>query len=484
MPEYLNSRFMTDDFLLESESARTLYRAYAESAPLYDFHSHLSPRDIAEDARFANLAQVWLAHDHYAWRAMRANGIDERWITGDAPDREKFLKWAETIPRLLGSPLYHWVHLELKLFFGIEDRLLNPDTAESIWEECGERLGEAGYSCRGLLEKRNARLVCTTDDPCDSLEYHRSLAGQSGCSIRVLPTFRPDRGLALDSPQRFNERVDRLASVARIDIRDFDSYLAALRKRHDYFHESGCRAADHGLDRVYAEEFSRSEIHRAFDAIRSGKELSPLAAAQLKSALIDELAGMHSEKGWVQQFHIGPIRNTNSRLFNLLGADAGCDSIGNSIDALALAKFLDRLDRNDCLAKTILYNNNPRDNEMIVSMTGNFQRSIPGKIQFGPAWWFLDQKHGIESHLEALSSIGLLGRFVGMTTDSRSFLSLSRHDYFRRVLCNRLGGDMERGLLPRDFDLVGNLVRDVCYRNAVEYFGFESVEKGSQIGNI
>jgi glucuronate isomerase len=385
------------------------------------------------------LAQVWLAHDHYAWRAMRTNGIDERWITGDAPDREKFLKWAETIPRLLGSPLYHWVHLELKWFFGIEDRLLNPDTAESIWEECGERLGEAGYSCRGLMEKRNARLVCTTDDPCDSLEYHRALAGQSGFSIRVLPTFRPDRGLALDSPRRFNEWVDRSASVARVDIRDFDSYLLALRKRHDYFHASGCRVADHGLDRVYAEDFTVSEIHRAFDTIRSGKELNPLAAAQLKSALINELAGMHHEKRWVQQFHIGPIRNTNSRLFNLLGADAGCDSIGNSIDALALAKFLDRLDRNDRLAKTILYNNNPRDNEVIASMTGNFQRSIPGKIQFGPPGGSSIRNMGSRTTWKRFPASVFWGD-CGMTTDSRSFLSLSRHDYFRRVLCNRLGG--------------------------------------------
>ena len=477
------SAFITDDFLLENEAARTLYHTYGEALPILDFHSHLDPEWIASDARFDNLAQLWLAGDHYAWRAMRASGIDERYISGDAPDWEKFQKWAETVPQTLGNPLYHWVHMALQKPFGIRDRLFGPKTAEAIWEHCRARLQEEDFSCRGILRQMNVALVCTTDDPCDCLEHHRKIAEDATCDIQVLPTFRPDRALAVKDPARFNSWVDQLAAAADVDIKEYSSYLDALRKRHGFFHDAGCRISDHGLESVPAEDSSEAGVRSAFDRLRSGEALSGKAAAELQSAVLHELAVMNLEKGWVQQFHIGALRNTNTRLLSLLGADAGCDSIGDSNYGRSLAKFLDRLDQKDRLAKTILYNLNPRDNEMIVSLAGSFQDgSVPGKIQVGSAWWFLDQKDGIERQLSALSHMGLLSRFVGMVSDSRSFLSFNRHEYFRRVLCNFLGRDIERGLLPRDFRGIGSLIKDICYRNAAEYFGFERLRPGDKGG--
>lgn len=465
---------ITEDFLLGGEAARRLYHSYAAALPVVDFHSHLPAGRMADDARFDNLTQLWLVEDHYAWRAMRANGVDERYITGDASDWEKFVAWAGTVPKLLGNPLYHWVHMELKRPLGIGDRLLGPGTAAGIWEECGARLREEAFSCRGLLRQMNVALVCTTDDPCDSLEPHRRLAADATFPVQVLPTFRPDRGMNGDAPARFNAWVDRLAAASDVDIGDLDAYREALRKRHDAFHAAGCRVSDHGLERVCAEDYTEGEIRSAFERLRSGQALTAEAAAKFQSAMLHEFALMNWEKGWAQQFHIGPIRNTNTRLLRQLGPDVGCDSIGDANYGAALAKVLDRLDQQGRLAKTILYNVNPRDNELIASMAGNFQDGrVPGKIQFGSAWWFMDHQDGIERQLRALSSIGLVSRFVGMVTDSRSFVSHSRHEYFRRVLCNWLGGEMEKGLLPRDFELIGGLVQDVCYRNALEYFGFE-----------
>ncbi len=376
--------FVTDDFLLGCEAARVLYHNYAEGLPIVDFHSHLPPAHIAQDHQFDNLAQLWLVDDHYAWRAMRANGVDERYITGEASDWEKFLKWAETVPKTLGNPLYHWVHMELKHPFDIGDRLFGPDTAEGIWKECGARLAQEEFSCRGILRKMKVALVCTTDDPCDSLEHHQSIAADARFEIQVLPTFRPDRGWTIDSPARFNEWVDRLAQRSNVEISDFNSYLEALRKRHDAFHAAGCRASDHGMATVYAEDYRQSEIEKSFEQLRSGKRLSPEAAVKFRSAMLHEFAVMNWEKGWVQQLHIGALRNANTRMLQRLGPDVGCDSIGDANYGVALARFLARLEQEGQLTKTILYNINPRDNELVASMTGNFQDGqIPGKIQFG-----------------------------------------------------------------------------------------------------
>jgi len=466
--------FVTEDFLLQTEAARELYHSFAEGLPILDYHCHLPVRLIAEDHRFQNLTQIWLQGDHYKWRAMRANGVPERYCTGDAPDWEKFLKWAETVPKTLRNPLYHWTHLELKRFFGIGDRLLNPATAKEIWEECNEKLAGPDLSCRGILEKMNVVLVCTTDDPCDDLEHHRALAEDASFTVRVLPAWRPDRAMQVESPKRFNEWADRLSEVSDTDIRDFRSFLDALRRRHALFHERGCRLSDHGLDRPYAEDYTEAEVRKIFDRVRSGREVSGEETAKFKSAMLYEFGLMDHERGWVQQFHIGALRNVNTRMFRAVGPDTGFDTIGDAEVARPLARLLDRLDREDKLARTILYNLNPRDNALMAAMAGCFQDGrTPGKVQFGTAWWFLDQKDGMEEQMKVLSNMGLLSRFVGMTTDSRSFMSFTRHEYFRRVLCNLLGNDLEAGLLPRDMDLVGGMVRDICYDNARRYFGFD-----------
>src|SRR5512141_179135 len=460
------------DFMLETGRARALFHEFAEPLPIIDYHGHLPPSDIAGDRRFDNLTSIWLAGDHYKWRAMRAAGVDERFITGDAPDREKFEKWAETVPKTLRNPLYHWTHLELTRLFGIA-RPLGPDTARGIWEEANAKLASAGLSVQGILRAMNVAVLCTTDDPVDDLRHHKTLMEKTDLPARVCPTFRPDKALAIEDPEGFKGYVGRLARAADIEIGTFADFLAALRRRHDHFHSLGCRLSDHGLGTVFAEDYTDSDIRKTFAAVMAGKLVAPYPAFQFKSAMLYELALMDWEKGWVQQYHLGALRNTNSRMLRTLGPDTGFDSIGDFEVALPLAHLLDRLDAEDKLARTILYNLNPRDNEVLASMAGNFQDGrVPGKIQYGPAWWFLDQADGMTRQLEALSNLGLLSQFVGMTTDSRSFLSYPRHEYFRRLLCNILGGEMDRGLLPDDLGLVGGLVRDVCYFNAERYFRF------------
>jgi glucuronate isomerase len=466
--------FITDDFLLQTSAARRLYHDYAERLPIIDYHCHLPPDQVARDHRFANLTQLWLYGDHYKWRAMRTNGIDERYCTGDASDFEKFCKWAETMPRCLRNPLYHWTHLELSRYFGISDRLLSPATAQSIWDECNARLARPEYSCRGLIKQSNVALVCTTDDPVDTLEHHQAIVGDKSFGIPVLPAWRPDRAMNVNDAKEFQAYVDRLAAAADIDITGFTSFLSAIRKRHAYFHANGCRMSDHGLETVSADDFTEKEVAAVFAKVRSGTPVAPAEARKFESAMLYEFGIMDHEKGWTQQYHLGALRNNNSRMFARMGRDIGFDSMGDLEVARPLSRLLDRLDRTNQLARTIVYNLNPRDNALMVSMIGNFQDgSVPGKIQYGSAWWFLDQKDGMERQIEDLSQMGLLSRFVGMLTDSRSFISYTRHEYFRRILCNILGHDMEAGLVPMDFGLVGGMVRDISYNNAAGYFGFD-----------
>ena len=462
--------FMDPDFLLQTKTAQRLYHEHAAQMPILDYHCHLPPRQIADDIRFENITRAWLAGDHYKWRAMRANGVDEKYITGDASDCEKFKKWAETVPYTLRNPLYHWTHLELRRYFGIED-LLNPDTAKAIYEKSSALLNSPEYSTRNLMRKMNVRAVCTTDDPLDTLEHHQKIA-DDGFEIKVLPTWRPDKAMAAENLGALNDWIDRLAQTADVEIRDFDSYLAAIQKRQNYFHETGCRMSDHGIERPYAADYTDAQIKAIFLNIRSKQSLSPAECDQFKSAMLVEFGRMNHQKGWVQQFHIGPIRNNNTRMFAAIGADTGFDSIGDFEIAQPLSKYLDRLERDQMLTKTILYNINPKDNEVLATMIGNFQGGgIPGKMQFGSGWWFLDQKDGMEKQIEALSNLGLLSRFVGMLTDSRSFLSYPRHEYFRRILCSILGSDVENGLLPNDLPLLGQMVENISFNNAKEYFG-------------
>jgi len=465
---------ITENFLLQNDRAVALYHQYARDMPILDYHCHLPPQQIADDHRFANLAQIWLYGDHYKWRAMRSAGVDERYCTGEASDWEKFQKWAETVPQTLRNPLYHWTHLELKRPFGISDRLLCPATAKGIWDECNAKLARPEFSCRGIMRQMNVVLVCTTDDPVDNLEHHAAIARDKSFPIRVLPAFRPDRAMSVEVPATFNAYVDRLSAASGIEVGDnFGTFLESLRQRHDFFHGRGCRLSDHGLETAYAEDFSRADLESMFYRLRRGTELGPPEIARFKSALLYEFALWDHEKGWTQQFHFGALRNNNTRMFLRIGPDMGFDSIGDWPLAQPLARFLDRLDREDRLAKTILYNLNPAQNEVLAAMIGNFQDGrVPGKMQYGSGWWFLDQKDGMERQLTALSNLGLLSRFVGMLTDSRSFLSYTRHEYFRRILCNLLGTEMQQGLLPDDLDLVGAMVRDVCYHNARRYFGF------------
>jgi len=468
--------FITEDFLLQNDPAVRLYHEFAEPLPILDYHCHLPPRQIADDHRFTNLAEIWLHGDHYKWRAMRANGVPERLCTGNASDWEKFAAWAQTVPKTLRNPLYHWTHLELKRPLGISDRLLGPETARGIWDECNARLAEGAFSCKGIMRQMNVVLVCTTDDPTDDLSAHAAVAADGDFPIQVLPTFRPDKAMAVESPAAFNAWVDRLGAAENVDIRDFASFLDAIARRHDYFHARGCRLSDHGLETMIAEDYTEAEVRGAFAEVRSGKELDAHQVLKFKSAMLYELAVLDHAKAWTQQYHIGALRNNNSRMFQAIGPDTGFDSMADVPVARPLSKFLDRLDREGRLAKTILYNLNPADNDVLATMIGNFQDGVtPGKMQWGSGWWFLDQKVGMERHLQSLSNQGLLSRFVGMVTDSRSFLSYTRHEYFRRILCNLLGTDVQQGLLPRDFDLIGGLVRDICYGNAARYFGFQGL---------
>ncbi len=464
--------FMDEDFLLQSKTAQELYHDHAAKMPIFDYHCHISPKEIAEDKRFDNMTQIWLNGDHYKWRAMRTNGIDEKYCTGNASDWEKFEKWAETVPYTLRNPLYHWTHLELRSPFGIKD-ILNPKSAYAIWERCNEQLISEGFSCRGIIEKANVHTICTTDDPLDTLEYHRSIKA-SNFKVAVLPAWRPDSAMMVESTPAFNAYVDKLEIAAEYEITNFAGFIYAIDKRHRFFHENGCRLSDHGLDTIYAADYTEAEISSIFAKIRSGKSLTQPEIVQFKSAMLIEFGVMDHKRGWTQQFHLGALRNNNTRLFNQLGPDKGFDSIGDLEIARPLSKFLNKLDSENKLAKTILYNLNPRDNELMASMIGNFQDgTIPGKLQYGSGWWFLDQKDGMENQMKSLSNLGLLSRFVGMLTDSRSFLSYPRHEYFRRILCNLIGKDVENGEIPADMALLGKMVEDISFNNAKNYFNFD-----------
>ncbi len=466
--------FITEDFMLETEAARRLFHQYAKDMPIIDYHCHLDPREVAEDKSFKNMTEIWLAQDHYKWRAMRANGVSEEYVTGNAADWDKFEKWAETTPRLLRNPLYHWTHLELKNPFGISDRLLCPETAKGVWDEGNAMLQTPAFSARSIMKRMKVVLVCTTDDPTDTLEHHKAIAADSAFNIKVLPTWRPDWGIAVELPDKFNAWLDKLSGATDIDIRDFASYMEALNKRHEYFHEAGCRLSDHGLRTIYAEDYTHKEIEAIFLKVRGNTPLAAQEILQFKSAMLHEFGKMDHGKGWTQQYHVGVLRNNRGKLFETFGPDAGADSMGDLEIARPLARWLDGLDKIGKLAKTIFYNLNPRDSMLICTMLGNFQDGpVPGKMQYGSGWWYQDQKDGMEQQLEVLSQIGLLSRFVGMVTDSRSFLSYTRHEYFRRILCNLLGNDIAKGLLPNDIELAGKLVQDISYNNAASYFGID-----------
>ncbi len=463
--------FIHEDFLLQNKTARLLYHEYAENMPIIDYHCHLNPADIAENRQFENLTQAWLYGDHYKWRAMRTNGIDEFFISGAAADEAKFEKWAETVPATLRNPLYHWSHLELKDYFGITE-LLSPSSAKRIYEATTEMFRDDNFRVLGLLKKMNVEVVCTTDDPVDTLQHHQKLK-KTNFDVKVIPAWRPDKVLSVENPQEWNRYLRLLAEISDVDINSYAHLIDALKKRHDYFHSVGCRLSDHGLDTFYSVDYTQQEIEAVFSKLRAGKNILPEESAKFKSAALYDLAVMDQARGWTQQFHIGALRNNNERFYKTLGPDAGFDSIGDPRIAIPMSKFLNRLDKDGLLAKTILYNLNPAHNEVMATMAGNFQdTSVPGKIQWGSAWWFLDQKDGIEKQLNTLSNMGLLSRFVGMLTDSRSFLSYPRHEYFRRILCNLIGKDVENGELPNDEKLLGKMVQDICYFNAKNYFNF------------
>ncbi len=463
--------FIHSNFILETKTAQKLYHEYAKEMPIIDYHCHLMPEDIAIDKQWDNLAQIWLYGDHYKWRAMRANGIDEKYITGNASDWEKFEKWAETAPKTLRNPLYHWNQLELKKPFGITE-LLSPLTAKDIYDKTASMLKQDSFTARGIMKQWNVEVVCTTDDPVDMLEHHIAIKKEN-FNCKVLPTWRPDKAMAVENTTVYNEYLNKLEVVSGIKVSTFSHLIEALKNRQTYFAEQGCKLADHGIEQFYAAMYTEEDIQEMFIKVRTGSSLSEEEIEQFKSAMMVEFGVMNYEKGWVQQFHFGVIRNNNSRMFSKVGADTGFDSIGDFNVAKNMSKYLNRLDSLGCLTKTIIYNLNPKDNDVIATMIGNFQDGItPGKIQFGSGWWFLDQKQGMEAQINSLSSQGLLSQFVGMLTDSRSFLSYARHEYFRRILCNILGNDMEKGLMPNDIELVGKMVQDISYNNAKKYFNF------------
>lgn len=465
--------FIHEDFLLQTDTAKELYHNHAKMQPIIDYHCHLNPEYIANDHTFDNLGQIWLEGDHYKWRAMRANGVEEKYCTGkDISDWEKFEKWSETVPYTMRNPLYHWTHLELKTAFGV-DKLLNPETAKEIFDRCTELLHTPGFSARGLMKKFKVEVVCTTDDPADHLAYHLALKGEN-FEIKVLPTWRPDKAMAVENPREYRAYLEKLSEVSGVAIHKYNDLIEALRKRHDFFAAVGCRLSDHGIEEFYAEPYTQPEIEQIFNKVYGGKALTKEEILKFKSAMLYEGALMDWEKGWTQQFHYGAIRNNNTRLFNQLGPDTGFDSMGDFTIAKAMSRFFDQLDKDNRLTRTIIYNLNPRDNDLIATMIGNFQDgSVAGKMQFGSGWWFLDQKTGMEAQMNSLSNLGLLSRFVGMLTDSRSFLSYPRHEYFRRILCNLIGNDIEQGLLPAsEMKFIGEMVENISYKNAKQFFNF------------
>ena len=460
--------FIDENFLLQTKSAQLLYRKYAENQPIIDYHCHIPAAIIAENRKFGNLFELWLAGDHYKWRAMRANGIAERSITGDADPYEKFMAWAATVPRCLRNPLYHWTHLELKRYFGI-DALLSERTAPAVWKRANQALSKASLTPQGILKKFGVVALCTTDDPVDDLAAHATLAG-SKLTTRVYPTFRPDRALDVDLPEAFNAWVDRLGEAADLEIAKFADLLEALRQRHDHFHQMGCRLSDHGLPYCYAEDCTEATAAAIFDKARAGRQVTAGEHDQFASCLMLFFGHLDAKKGWTKQLHLGAQRDCSTRGLQALGPNTGYDSMGDWPQAERLGAYLDRLDAENSLPKVVLYNSNPVDNYAFATMAGNFQTGdIPGKVQFGAAWWFLDQKEGIEAQINALSNAGLLSTFIGMLTDSRSLMSYARHEYFRRVLCNLLGREIESGELPADYGLLGGMVRSICYSNARDF---------------
>jgi len=465
------TKFITDNFLLQNKYAEELYHTYAAPQPIIDYHCHLPPKDIAENTVFENITKVWINGDHYKWRAMRTNGVDEKLITGSASDKEKFTAWAKTVPATLRNPLYHWTHLELKRYFDI-DQLLNADSAAAIYSETSEKLNTKEYGVQGLLDKMNVEVVCTTEDPLDSLEYHQQIK-VSGTNTSMSTAFRPDKAILIGTLS-YNEYLNQLEAVCNTNIDSYKALCDALVARLDYFHEKGCRLCDHGLNYVPFSYASAVEIEAIFQKRRSGENMNLEEDEKFQTALLLFLGEQYHQRGWVQQFHLGAMRNNNTRMNKVLGPDTGWDSIGDYSQAHNLSRFLDALDTKDKLAKTILYNLNPADNEIFATMIGNFNDGkVRGKMQWGSGWWFLDQKDGMEKQINALSNMGLLSCFVGMLTDSRSFMSFPRHEYFRRVLCNLLGTEMQLGELPKDMDLVGSMVKDICYTNAKNYFDFQ-----------
>ncbi len=473
--------FMTEDFLLQTRTAKKLYHEFAEPEPVFDFHCHLPPRDIAENRQFRNLFEIWLEGDHYKWRAMRSNGTPERFCTGNASPREKFQAWAATVPHALRNPLYHWTHLELKRYFGI-DELLDENSAERIWNQAHDRLATPELGTHGILAKFRVKALCTTDDPADDLAAHQQLVS-SGLATTVFPAFRPDKALAVHRPEAFNEWLKRLETAAKMEIRDLPALLSALKQRHDFFHAQGCRLSDHGLNQCYADFCSDRMAAAIFAKARKGQAVSLEEQGRYAANMMLFFGRLDAEKGWVKQLHLGALRNSNTRCLRQAGPDTGFDSIGDFPQATALATFLDRLDQDNALPRTIVYNINPSDNYVFATMLGNFQDgSVAGKVQLGSGWWFLDQKQGIEWQLNALSNLGLLSRFVGMVTDSRSFMSYPRHEYFRRVLCNLIGRDVENGELPNQDALLGPMIRNICYANARSYIPVPAREAATPVG--
>jgi glucuronate isomerase len=464
-------RFLDENFLLQSKTAEKLYHDYAVKMPIVDYHCHLPPDQIAADNNFDNITQAWLYGDHYKWRAMRTNGVDESYCTGSQSDEAKFHKWSETVPYTMRNPLYHWTHLELLRYFEVRE-VLNPDSSKKIYDECSAKMRTPDYSIRSLLKKMKVRVICTTDDPVDDLAHHQKLRSEN-FEIKILPAFRPDKAMQSDDIAVLNKYIDRLEAASDTSIGNLNDYLDALKKRHDYFAENGCTVSDHGLERLHAADYTESEIEAIFSKIRNRKLLTEEENDKFKSAMLVYFASWDHEKNWVQQYHVGALRNNNTRRLSELGADTGWDSIGDFPQAQTLSRFLNRLDSKNQLAKTILYNLNPADNALMATMAGNFNDgTIPGKIQFGSGWWFMDQKQGMIEQMDALSNMGLISRFIGMLTDSRSFLSYPRHEYFRRILCNLFGDEIENGELPNDIPWIGKMIEDICFNNAKNYFNW------------
>jgi glucuronate isomerase len=465
--------YIHDDFLLQTEWARQLYHEHAKDLPIIDYHCHLPPQEIANDQTWDNLSQVWLGGDHYKWRAMRTNGISEKYCSGTASDREKFDVFCSIMPKLLKNPIYHWSHLELAKYFNFNQKLISDATSQEIWDST-LGLFENGLSAKDLITQSKVEVICTTDDPTDSLEHHAKVATDTDFKAGVFPTWRPDKSLAIQNGTIYLDYIKSLSSASGIEINSFETLIKALENRHDFFHENGCRLSDHGLETVIAEFTTQQECNEIFQRALKGKALSDLEVSQFQTHVLFELMKLNAQKGWVQQMHIGAIRNNNSKMFDMIGPDTGFDSMGDSNYAKPLSALLDKLNQENLLCKTILYNLNPKDNAMMATMIGNFQDGeTAGKIQWGSGWWFMDQKDGMEQQIETLSLMGTLSQFVGMLTDSRSFLSYTRHEYFRRILCNMLGNDVHSGVLPQDTKLIGKMVEDICYYNAKNYFGLK-----------